>query len=588
MKSFSLFELEALAPRDFRRWATWGVFLGAVAYTGVATMLVLLQTAATLISPWTSAVAAVVCWIALAIVLSGRARLGAALAAIACVLEVHIAFATTPVFPSVGLVAVPVLVIAVSLTFGATAGLGFTLASIVSTPLLLRQSPAFASGAFGVGSAYWLAVQALVTFATWGLVAISLSTLRRVVELARAREQEVEALMRREVEERERAAAAQRDTQEQQAHSQRLEAIGQLAGGIAHDFNNLLMAISGSAELARDEADAEMRATLLDEVLAAQERGASLTRQLLAFARRDVAHPTVLDLSALVAQRQRLLQPIVGDRVQLVLDLEPDCRVRIDAAQIEQALVNLVANARDAMPGGGRCVITVRREATSGGPGQVRLRIEDEGMGMDAETAARAFEPFFTTKSRGHGTGLGLAAVQGIILQSGGTVTIESAVGKGTAILIVLPLVDAPLDEHPFSPLPREPRARGGSTILVVDDDDSTRTVVARILQRAGHRVLLAPDGLQAIRTIMADGESIDMLVSDVTMPGLTGPELAEAVQSRIPGLPMLFISGYPKDVVTAEGGLRPEDDLLTKPFTARELTDRVADRLAAARAARV
>ncbi|MBK7906451.1 MAG: response regulator [Gemmatimonadetes bacterium] len=395
-------------------------------------------------------------------------------------------------------------------------------------------------------------------------------------------------LMLRDVTERVRTERTQRDNQSQLAHSQRLEAIGQLAGGIAHDFNNLLMAISGSAELLRDEADAEMRATLLDEVLAAQERGASLTRQLLAFARRDVARPTVLDLSALVTQRQRLLQPIVGDRVKLILDLEPDARVSIDAAQMEQVLVNLVANARDAMPGGGRCVLSVQRVTGPTGPEQVRMRVSDEGVGMDEETVARAFEPFFTTKARGHGTGLGLASVQGIIMQSGGTVALASVPAQGTTVEILLPFATEALETGPVSLAPEEARRAAGATILVVDDDDSTRTVVARILQRAGYAVRLAPDGIQALRVLDADPRGIDMLVSDVTMPGLTGPELADAVQLRVPGLPMLFISGYPKDVVSAESGLRAEHDLLTKPFTARELTDRVAERLAVAREAAV
>jgi CheY-like chemotaxis protein len=205
---------------------------------------------------------------------------------------------------------------------------------------------------------------------------------------------------------------------------------------------------------------------------------------------------------------------------------------------------------------------------------------------MDAETAARAFEPFFTTKERGHGTGLGLASVQGIVLQSGGTVAITSVAGQGTTVEILLPLVTAEPESATQPATPDVPQRAAGATILVVDDDDSTRTVVARILQRAGYLVRLAPDGIQALRVLDADPDGIDMLVSDVTMPGLTGPELADAVQLRVPGLPMIFISGYPKDVVTAESGLRPEHDLIPKPFTARELTDRVAERLAAARGA--
>ena len=683
MPSFSILELEEKTPTDFRRWAIGGSLVGAVGYTLVALTVLAVRGTPAALPIYSPIVAAVGCWIAVAMVLRGQAKAGTILTVAACWAESTGALATSPFFPSPGLIAGPVLVMASSLLLGRRIGLILTVATIAITAPLVRISPEFADVGLSARAAYWLAIHATGMLASWGIVAISLQSLQRTVQIVRVQERELSELiafapdgililtpedrvhtanaaaerllgladggatgrpliqllgaagwqsrapdiselgrpmttpllwtlmragepashvevtwrridegrrqlMLRDVTERVRAERTQRDNQSQLAHSQRLEAIGQLAGGIAHDFNNLLMAISGSAELLRDETDPEMRATLLDEVLAAQERGASLTRQLLAFARRDVARPTVLDLSALVTQRQRLLQPIVGDRVKLILDLEPDARVSIDAAQMEQVLVNLVANARDAMPGGGRCVLSVQRITDPAGPQQVRMRVSDEGIGMDEETAARAFEPFFTTKARGHGTGLGLASVQGIVLQSGGTVTLASVPGQGTTVEILLPFATAALETGAVSLAPEEARRTAGATILVVDDDDSTRTVVARILQRAGYEVRLAPDGIQALRVLDADPRGIDMLVSDVTMPGLTGPELADAVQLRVPGLPMLFISGYPKDVVSAESGLRPEHDLLTKPFTARELTDRVAERLAVAREAAV
>jgi len=400
-------------------------------------------------------------------------------------------------------------------------------------------------------------------------------------------------LMLRDVSERVRADEARHDIEVQLAHAQRLEAVGQLAGGIAHDFNNLLMTISGSADLLRDEADPEERALLVDEVLAAQERGASLTRQLLAFARREVVRPIVLDLSALVAKLQRVLQRVAGEVVKVYADLEPGCHVRGDVGQLEQVLVNLVSNARDAMPAGGTCAIHVAAAVHDDGTRWVQLRVVDTGVGMDAAVAARVFEPFFTTKPRGRGTGLGLASVHGIVMQGGGQVALESTPGRGTTVALSFPFVDAPLEpaadraNREMGSLTDQDACASSASILVAEDDDSTRAVVGRILQRAGYRIQLVPDGMQALRRIEADPQSVDLLITDVMMPGLTGPQLVARARERAPSLRVIYMSGYPEDATTLGGGLPLGQAFLAKPFSGTELMRLVADALGTAPASR-
>ena len=387
-------------------------------------------------------------------------------------------------------------------------------------------------------------------------------------------------LMLRDVSERLRAEKARRDIELQLAHAQRLEAVGQLAGGIAHDFNNLLMTVGGSADLLRLENDPEQRTMLLDEVMAAQERGAALTRQLLAFARREIIHPTVLDLSDRTAHLQRFLQRVTGERVPVHCDLEPDCRVCVDIGQIEQVLVNLVANARDAMPDGGSCAISVSQLHRADGARFVRLQVADQGVGMDAATVERAFEPFFTTKPRGRGTGLGLASVHGIVLQSGGQVSLQSVPGHGTTVVIDFPFANAPIAAASPVVSRSSERSSAGQSILVADDDDSTRAIVGIILERAGYRVQLVPDGLQALRRLEAVSADVDILITDVMMPGLTGPQLAERARARHPTLPIVFMSGYPEDVMGQVAGFRLDQDFIAKPFTGVKLTELVARRL--------
>jgi two-component system, cell cycle sensor histidine kinase and response regulator CckA len=388
-------------------------------------------------------------------------------------------------------------------------------------------------------------------------------------------------LVLRNVSERQHAERVRREMELQLAHAQRLEAVGQLAGGIAHDFNNILTIVGASAEVLRAEMGDDRATPLLDEILAAQERGATLTRQLLAFARRDVVHPRVFDLSEQVLALRRLLQRVAGEQTRLSCDVESNCRVRADIGQVEQALVNLVGNARDAMPNGGTCTLSVVRVRTDDGDTWVQLRVRDEGIGMDEATRARAFEPFFTTKPRGRGTGLGLAAVHGMVLQSGGRADIESTLGLGTVVLLDFPFVEASADVAPSRPAPVA--TAGGGTVLVAEDDDGTRGSVARILQRLGYSVLLAPDGMQALRMVEAHPGRIDLVLTDVMMPGLSGPQLASRLRAHAPLIPVLFMSGYPEDALGEVEGLQLETDFIAKPFTSEALARRVSDKLSLA-----
>jgi PAS domain S-box-containing protein len=378
----------------------------------------------------------------------------------------------------------------------------------------------------------------------------------------------------RDVSEQYRAEEARRALEAQTAQSQRLEAVGQLAGGLAHDFNNILTAVSGLAELLRDEPDAAMRHSMADELVASRDRGAALTRQLLAFARREVLQPRTLDLSALVVSLESRLQRLLGPSKRLTVEAEPLCWVTLDPGQIEQALANLVTNAAESMRDGGHCAIAVERRGTTT-PSLVRLRVTDDGAGMDAEIANRAFEPFFTTKGRGQGTGLGLAAVHAMVTQAGGTARIHSNVGRGTVVELELPGADTPVVTAPVAGITAT--APLGVTILVAEDDDGTRKAVARILRRAGYTLVETRDGAEALREIEVRGDAFHLLLTDVMMPGLTGPALAERARSIVPNLPVLFMTGYAEqDVSVHLDTVRRDRDLITKPFAPRELTQRI------------
>jgi PAS domain S-box-containing protein len=347
--------------------------------------------------------------------------------------------------------------------------------------------------------------------------------------------------------------------------SQRLESVGQLAGGIAHDFNNFLSVIRGYARFITDGLPTEsaLRSDA-EEIERAAERAARLTNQLLVFSRRDVVRSRVLDLADVLDDITSLLERTLGEDVALSVSVEDELYpVVADPSQLEQVLVNLVVNARDAMPGGGRLSIGLANDANREEP-SVRLTVEDDGYGMPPEVVERAFEPFYSTKPKGQGTGLGLATVYGIVTQAGGSVDIRSQPGEGTTVSVLLPASEA-RPSHPYDAPVSDDAAAGGETILVVEDEDAVRRLTCRILSRRGYRVLEAPDGHRALDTWDRHGGEIDLLLTDVVMPGMSGKELAEQI-----GIEPVFMSGYTDDVMLRHGleGLR----LVQKPFDADTL----------------
>jgi PAS domain S-box-containing protein len=381
----------------------------------------------------------------------------------------------------------------------------------------------------------------------------------------------------------------QRRLEEQLLQSQKLEAVGRLAGGIAHDFNNLLTTILGYSELiihSRPD-DPELRAEI-GEIRKASERAASLTRQLLAFSRKQVIEPRVLDVNALVAESSRMLRRIIGEDIALVTDLSPGlASVRADPVQLEQVIVNLAVNARDAMPEGGRLAVTtrpVRLDAplpgrTGPGPGSwVKVSVADTGVGMDAATQERIFEPFFTTKEKGKGTGLGLSTAYGIVKQSGGFIYATSEVGRGATFDIYLPSVNERPTERDAEPPPPETEY-GPETILLAEDEEGLRALNRRILESHGYRVLAARDAEEA--SALARGHAVvDMLVTDIVMPGASGRQLARRLLQERPGLKVLYVSGYLDGSAGAEAVLEPGANFLQKPFTPDALLRRVREAL--------
>jgi PAS domain S-box-containing protein len=375
---------------------------------------------------------------------------------------------------------------------------------------------------------------------------------------------------------------AQRELEENLRHAVKMEAVGRLAGGVAHDFNNLLTTIGGYSELALLALPPDHPARPdLEEIRRAGERAATLTRQLLAFSRRQVLQPRLLDLNSVVADTGKMLGRVLGEDVQLVLDLAAaPVPVEADPGQLEQVLLNLAVNCRDAMPDGGRLVIatgelTIDVARGEGGPGRwACLRVSDDGHGMPPEVSERIFEPFFTTKGQGRGSGLGLAMVDGIVHQSGGWIEVHSAPGEGTTFAIYLPW-RAPSDRtDDAAEQLRDGVAPGGETVLVAEDDDHVRGLVVRALEARGYRVLAGADGGEALAAAAA-APRLDLLVSDVVMPDLRGPELRERVLALHPETPVLFVSGYAdRDLrLVAEGdGVA----FLQKPFTPDALLRRV------------
>ncbi len=391
-----------------------------------------------------------------------------------------------------------------------------------------------------------------------------------------------------------------RDTSERRAleqelrQAQKMEAIGRLAGGIAHDFNNILTAVFGNAELARRElARGGAPVEPLDEILQAASRAAALTRQLLTFARRGIVEPRRVDLNELARRMERMLRRLIGEDVELELDLAPGIGgVRADEGQLEQVLMNLAVNARDAMPDGGRLRIETRDVALAGeaaeaaelAPGRyVRLAVSDTGVGMSEETLGRVFEPFFTTKAPGQGTGLGLAICYGAVQQSGGRIAVESAPGCGARFVIHLPRVDEVEVDAPDRVAPT-PLLADTATLLLAEDEPQVRALLARALRERGYAVLAAPDGETALAMARRHEAPIDLLVTDVVMPRMGGRALAASLRAIRPGTPVLYVSGHPEGPGFSQALAEPRTGYVAKPFSAEDLLRKVRELLEEAR----
>ena len=375
--------------------------------------------------------------------------------------------------------------------------------------------------------------------------------------------------------------------EEQLRQSQKMDAVGRLAGGVAHDFNNILGVIIGYGELLRRELPEGGRAAAkMDEILKAAGRAATLTRQLLAFSRKQVVDPRVLDLNAVVSDMHSMLQRLIGEDVDLVTVAAPDLwRIKADPAQLEQILMNLAVNARHAMPSGGKLTIETANVALDeryagsplapeGGP-HVMLAVADTGVGMDAETRARLFEPFFTTKEQG--TGLGLATVYTIVKRSGGSIWVDSEPGQGTTFRIHLPRCDEAAAEAPLPAPPRETRV-GSETVLLAEDEEPVRELVSEILRSHGYSVLEASNGREALALAREYPGDLQLLVTDAVMPEMSGRELAESLAETRPELRVLYISGYAAGEIGSEGGLEQDSASLEKPFTPEALVRKVRE----------
>jgi two-component system cell cycle sensor histidine kinase/response regulator CckA len=379
-----------------------------------------------------------------------------------------------------------------------------------------------------------------------------------------------------------------RQLEDQLRQAQKMEAVGMLAGGVAHDFNNLLTIISGYSQLILNNLSAsDPNRHSAEQIMKAGERAAALTRQLLAFSRRQVLQPKVFELNKLVASLSTMLQRLIGEDVELRLVLPPEVgRVSADPGQIEQVLMNLAVNARDAMPQGG--ILTIETSNRQIGeeytgrhitvkPGSyIQLSVSDTGSGMDQATKARLFEPFFTTKAPGRGTGLGLSTVFGIVKQSGGNVEVYSEPGHGTSVKVYLPSIDQQAFIETADP--RRKTARGTETILLAEDDEMVRSLVRETLEREGYKVIESADPVEARRIADHHKGNIQLLITDVVMPKLSGRELAEQLIRRRPDLKVLYMSGYTDNAVLNSGILHQDVAFLQKPFTPSALAEKVRE----------
>ena len=381
-----------------------------------------------------------------------------------------------------------------------------------------------------------------------------------------------------------------RHLEEKFQRAQKLEAIGQLAGGVAHDFNNLLVVIKGYTEMILSDLPSRDPLTApLQEISGAADRAAGLTRQLLAFSRRQVMRQQLLDLNTLIRDLEKMLRRILFETIEVRKDLRATWRVRADPGQVEQIMMNLVVNARDAMPKGGALTVsTADVELTEQeihsfidlkAGRYVRMSVMDEGTGISPEIRDRLFEPFFTTKPAGEGTGLGLSMVYGIAKQHGGDVSVYSELGRGTVFHVYLPATEQ-VEAAPQERTIRQSPYRGTETILLVEDDDGVRKLAEGMLKRLGYTVLIARNGQEALGVARTSTRTIDLLLTDVVMPQMNGQELADQMRALQPNVKLIFMSGYPGRVTSNFGVSDANMVFLQKPFSSQELGRRIRDAL--------
>ena len=435
------------------------------------------------------------------------------------------------------------------------------------------------------------AVQALALTPTRGTWADALGDLREggaAVEFTTAGKQRIleaiarqraladgsegELLVLRDITARREAERQTQALQVQLQQAQKMEAIGILAGSVAHDFNNLLTAVGGYGALLQTSADADARG-YANELTSMQERGAALVRQLLSYARRDPSQARPIDVAAMLSALTPLMQRVAGEQVRLSLEAREACPVVVDPGQLEQVMLNLVANARDAMPGGGDVRVRCQRIDE-----RILIEVRDTGDGVPEHLRGQIFEPFFTTKEPGKGTGLGLSTAANMVREAGGTIQVDSTVGAGSTFSIALPTTDQVPVSLRAQSTPTTSRAGAGRHIVVAEDNDSVRSYLKLMLERAGFRITLARSGDEAAAKIGTMPRSPDLLLTDVVMPGRTGPQLAADARVRFPDLPVLFMSGY-----TGEAGEHADfvvEDTLSKPFSDQELLERIEAKL--------
>lgn len=390
-----------------------------------------------------------------------------------------------------------------------------------------------------------------------------------------------------------RDITGRRRLEDQFRQAQKMEAVGRLSGGIAHDFNNILGVIIGYGEILQEQVKrSDPLASCVEEILSAGKRAATLTRQLLAFSRQQVLEPKVVDLNGIVTDTEKMLRRLIGEDIELSTVLDPNLsRVKADQGQIEQVILNLSVNARDAMPNGGKLTIKtenaemtevdVRRYSYPVKPGRyVLLTVTDTGVGMDVAVRAHIFEPFFTTKEKGKGTGLGLATVYGIVKQSDGYIEVHSELGAGAVFKIYLPQVDEPVEVERRS-VGAAPVMHGHETVLLVEDEEALRKLTRNILELLGYKVLEASNGAEACEISARHGEAIHLLLTDVVMPGMNGPALAAELTGQRPEIRVLYMSGYTGQGV-GQGVLPAGSNFLAKPFTRESLAIKVRDVLKA------